>query len=153
MYTRATTSLTTAALLLAALTACASDDGDAAESKPSSSAAVPSAKESADPPRDDAAELSDAVGYYTKAYFEGDTDTAYRALSQRCRAQITPEAHGAVVTQAAKDYGPDHEAADIGANLLGDTASVSYKVTGLPKFDKKEQPWTWEDDAWKYDAC
>jgi hypothetical protein len=153
VYTRVTVTLTTAALLLATLTACASGDGDTAEDKPSSSAGSPSAEGSAVPPRDDAAELSEAVMTYTKAYFEGDADTAYGILSERCRAEIPPEAYSAATGQAAKDYGPDHEAVDIGANVSGETAHVSYQVTGLPKFDKKAQPWTWEGDAWKYDAC
>ncbi|MET9593089.1 hypothetical protein ABZY45_19365 [Streptomyces sp. NPDC006516] len=153
MYTRAAATLTTAALLLAPLTSCASGDDDSAVDRPSSSAASSSAEESVEPPRDVAAELSEAVASYTKAYFEGDVGTAYGALSERCRAEITPEAYSAVVGQATKDYGPDHEAADIGASVSGDSARVSYKVTGLPKFDKKAQPWTWEGDAWTYDAC
>ncbi|MGY0067706.1 hypothetical protein ACWZEH_12940 [Streptomyces sp. QTS137] len=158
MHTRAT--ITTAVLLLAALTACSSsDDGDtsadpkptapAATSTPSSSAA----EESSAPAADDTAVLEDAVKAYTEAYFAGEASTAHRMLSERCRKEINPLVYGEVVRQAKKDYGPDHPATDVTAEVSGDMARVSYKIEGLPKLDQEAQPWAREGGAWKYDAC
>ncbi|GGS81898.1 hypothetical protein [Streptomyces griseoviridis] len=153
MRTRAT--ITTAALLLAALTACSSgDDGstDAAPPAASSSASTPAAAESSAPPADDA-ELTKAVEDYTAAYFAGEASTAYGMLSERCQKKANELVFGATVDQAAKEYGPDHAATDVQAEVSGDMARVSYRVEGLPKFDQDAQPWTLEGGAWKYDAC
>lgn len=147
MRTRAT--ITLAATLLA-LTACSSNnEADA----PAASSPAAEQEPSTTPTPADAAELTAAVQAYTAAYFKGDADEAYGALSERCRGKVTPEAYGAVVKQAAADYGPDHPATDVQAEVSGKLARVTYKVAGLPKFDQQAQPWTREGDAWKYDAC
>ncbi|MFF7073825.1 hypothetical protein [Streptomyces pseudovenezuelae] len=57
------------------------------------------------------------------------------------------------MVQTAKDYGSDHPATDVRATVSGEMDRVSYKVTGLPKFDQQGQPWTVEGGAWKYDVC
>ncbi|MDQ1045148.1 hypothetical protein [Streptomyces sp. V4I2] len=151
MRTRATT-LTATALLVTALTACSSseDNGDDAAAD-SSSASSPAAEESSAPGDDGA--LQQAVEDYTTAYFDGDDDTAYEALSERCQGKITPEAYTAVIEQAAADHGDGHPATDVQAEVSGDLARVSYKVEGLPKFDQESQPWAREGGDWKYDAC
>lgn len=148
MRTRAT--ITTAVLLLAALTACSSSDD-----KPTASDSSPADAEQTTsvPAEHEADDLKAAVGVYTGAYFEGDADTAYGMLSKRCQGKVTPEAYGAVVKQAAQDYGSDHPATDVQAEVSGKLARVSYKVKGLPKLDQQAQPWALEGDAWKYDAC
>lgn len=147
MRTRAT--ITLAALLLAALTACSSDDDKT--DAPSSS---PTAEEpSTTPTPADAAELAAAVKAYTAAYFKGDAKTAYRVLSKRCAGKVDESVYAATVKQAAAEYGPDHAATDVQADVSGTLARVSYKVAGLPKFDQEAQPWTREGGAWKYDAC
>ncbi|MFF9205131.1 hypothetical protein ACF1AE_25585 [Streptomyces sp. NPDC014986] len=148
MRTRATTTL--AALLLAALTACSSgDDAPAA-----SDSGTPVAESTTAVPKEhEADDLTAAVQVYTAAYFEGDADTAYGMLSERCRGKINELMYGATVEQTAKEYGPDHPATDVQADVSGELARVSYKVEGLPKFDQQAQPWTLEDGAWKYDAC
>lgn len=159
MRTRTTTlALATAALL--ALTGCSSSDGSD-DAAPSPSAPTPSAPATTDGPADPsptptsaaASDLEQAVKAYTDAYFGGDADTAYAALSERCAGEVTPELYGAIVDQAATDYGDGHPATDVQADVSGDLARVSYRVEGLPKFDQKAQPWTREGDAWKYDAC
>lgn len=153
MRIRAT--ITLAAALLA-LTACTSstDDGDSA---PEPSSAPPTTAEQQEPSTTptpaDAAELTAAVQAYTAAYFEGDAEAAYGALSERCQGKVTAEAYGAVVEQAKADYGPDQAATDVQADVSGTLARVTYRVEGLPKFDQKQQPWTREGDDWKYDAC
>ena len=148
MRTRAT--ITLAAALLLPLTACSSSDDGAAE--PGSSA-TSEQQPSTTPTPADAAELTAAVQAYTAAYFKGDTDKAYGALTDRCQGKVTPEAYGAVVKKFAADYGPDHPATDVQADVSGSLARVTYKVKGLPKLDQKQQPWAREGGAWKYDAC
>lgn len=142
---------TTAAALLLALTACSSSDDDKA-AEPST---APSRVEqpSTTPTPAEAAALEGAVKAYTVAYFKGDTDATYATLSKRCQGKVTPEVYGAVVKQAAADYGNGHPATDVQANVSGTLARVSYKVAGLPKFDQQAQPWTREGGDWKYDAC
>jgi Flp pilus assembly protein TadD len=149
MRTRAITTLTAAALLLA-LTACSSNDdtpaaSDSGSPAPEQTTEVPAAHEADD--------LKAAVAVYTAAYFDGNADTAYGMLSARCSKKISPTAYASVVEQAKKDYGPDHPATDVQADVSGKLARVSYKVKGLPKFDQQAQPWALEGDSWKFDAC
>jgi hypothetical protein len=149
MRIRAT--ITLAAALLLPLTACSSSSDDAGA--PASSSPAAEQKPSTTPTPADAAELTAAVQAYTAAYFKGDTDQAYDALSKRCQSKVTPEAYGAVVKKFAADYGPDHPATDVQADVSGELARVTYKVKGLPKLDQQAQPWAREGGAWKYDAC
>lgn len=149
-----TATLTTAAALLLALTACSSGSDDPADPAPSSPTATveqPSTTPT-NTPAADAASLERNVSMYTSLYF-GGTDAGYAFLSKRCKGKISAEAYAAVVKQAAADYGPDHAATDVKAEVSGELARVSYKVKGLPKFDQQAQPWALEGDAWKYDAC
>ncbi|MFI9339982.1 hypothetical protein ACIG0D_01700 [Streptomyces sp. NPDC052773] len=150
MRTRTTTVAALAAALLT-LTACSSSGEDAA---PATDSGTPSPEPTVSVPAEhEADDLEAAVAVYTSAYFAGDADTAYGMLSERCQGKIGPEAYSAVVEQAKADYGPDHPATDVQAEVSGKLARVSYKVKGLPKFDQQAQPWTLEGDAWKYDAC
>lgn len=150
MRTRITTVLASASLL-ATLTACSSssDDADKATA-PASSTARAEQPTTPAPAADDG--LEKAVFTYTAAYFEGDADTAYAALTKRCKGKISPEAYAAVVKQAHADYGEQHVTSFTADQVQGDLARVSYKV-GLPKFDQTGQPWAREGGAWKYDAC
>lgn len=152
------TTIPAAAVLLLALTACGSDDpADEPAADAGTTSAPTEDKPAEDKPADDsagdAAALQTAVEDYTNAYFKGDADTAYQMLSKRCAGQISPGAYEAVVTQAATDFGPDHPATDVQADVSGDLARVSYKVKGLPRFDQQSQPWAREGGAWRYDAC
>ncbi|OQR63576.1 hypothetical protein B6E66_13095 [Streptomyces maremycinicus] len=148
MRTRAT--IATAALLLAALTACSSSGDAPAASDSGKPAAEPTVSVPAEHEGDD---LQAAVAVYTAAYFAGDSDTAYAMLSARCAKEITKDAYAGVVRQAKTDYGPDHLATDVRAEVSGDLGRATYKVEGLPKFDRTKQPWALEEGAWKYDAC
>ncbi|MFF5801608.1 hypothetical protein [Streptomyces albogriseolus] len=162
---RTTITLAASALLLAVLTGCSSSDDDAAPgstASPSAPAVTQEPGNSTPPeetsdatgePTDGTAELEQAVRAYTDAYFGGEASTAHRMLSERCRKDINELVFGASVKQAAEEYGPDHPATDVQAEVSGDLARVSYKVQGLPKFDQQAQPWTLEGGAWKYDAC
>ena len=76
----------------------------------------------------------------------------FRQKLYRC-AKVTPEAYAGVVKKFAADYGPDHPATGVQAEVSGKLARVTYKVEGLPKFDQQAQPWAREGGAWKYDAC
>ncbi|MER6103608.1 hypothetical protein ABT115_15120 [Streptomyces sp. NPDC001832] len=130
---RTTTSLLAAAVALTGLTACSgSSDDDKATSSSGPETAVTT---------------------YTAAYFKGDATTAYEALSKRCKGKIGPDAYAGVVKQASTEYGTDHPATDVQADVSGDMARVTYKVKGLPKFDQEAQPWAREGGAWRYDAC
>lgn len=144
MNHRSTAAALIAAGLLAALTACgSSDDNKAAAPAPSAST-----------PADDGADaLTAAVQAYTAAYFKGDADAAYAALSARCTGKISKAQYEGVVAQAAAEYGPDHPATDITADVSGDLARVTYSVKGLPKFAQQDQPWAREGGTWHYDAC
>ncbi len=147
MHTRTRAAVATTTLLLtslAALTACSSSDGGTpADSEPTIS--VPAEHQGDD--------LEAAVAVYTASYFAGDADTAYGMLSARCAEETTKDAYPAVVKRAAADHGADHPLTDLRAEVSGTTGHATYKVTGLPEFDKKAQPWTLEDGAWKYDDC
>ncbi|GGS11767.1 hypothetical protein GCM10010269_58750 [Streptomyces humidus] len=151
MRTRVT--IVTAALLLAALTACSSsgsgDDGPAADDSGAPvdepTVSVPAAHQGDD--------LKAAVAVYTAAYFAGDADTAYSMLSTRCAKKVAKGSYADVVKQASAEHGEDHAVSDVQAEVSGMTGRATYKVTGLPEFDRKAQPWALEGDAWKYDAC
>ncbi|WP_314220724.1 hypothetical protein [Streptomyces zaehneri] len=147
---RTSATIATAALLLAVLTACSSSEKTPAASDSGTPAAEPTVSVPADHEGDD---LKAAVAVYTASYFAADTDTAYAMLSARCAKEITKDAYAGVVRQAKTDYGPDHAATDVQADVSGDLGRATYKVEGLPKFDQTKQPWTLEGDAWKYDAC
>ncbi|MEU7381536.1 hypothetical protein AB0A91_16340 [Streptomyces sp. NPDC042207] len=155
MRTRTATATLAAIAALAALTACSSNSSDGSDdAKPSRPATTTEAEQPATTTAPDGtAELAAAVQDYTAAYFKGDAKTAYAALSKRCAGRIDEDMYAATVEQAKADYGPDHPATDVKADVSGDLARVSYKVKGLPKFDQQAQPWTREGDAWKYDAC
>ncbi|WP_328902305.1 hypothetical protein OHR86_22455 [Streptomyces sp. NBC_00441] len=144
-----TTAALLAAGLLATLTACGSSDDD----KPAAASSAPSASTASAPADGGTDALARAVQAYTDAYFKGDADAAYGALSARCAKEITKAVYEGVVKQAATEYGPEHPATEVTAKVSGDLARVTYKVTGLPKFDQQAQPWAREDGAWRYDAC
>lgn len=148
MRTRATITLATAAALLA-LTGCSSSDDDAKPSTAPATAEEPSIT----PTPADAAVLEGAVKAYTTAYFKGDAKTGYAALSKRCKGQVDESLYAAELKEAAADYGPDHPATSVQAEVSGTLARVTYKVAGLPKFDQESQPWAREGGTWKYDAC
>ncbi|MFJ1698175.1 hypothetical protein ACIOHC_24170 [Streptomyces sp. NPDC088252] len=149
MYTRATIAVLAAALLT--LTACSSSNDD----KPTaaSSSSEPSTKQPTTPSLGTEDGPEEAVIAYTAAYFKGDATTAYEILSKRCQGKVGLDAYAGVVKQAAADYGNDHPATNVKANVSGDMARVTYKVNGLPKFDQEAQPWAREGGAWRYDAC
>ncbi|MGW1780379.1 hypothetical protein ACWCQQ_14730 [Streptomyces sp. NPDC002143] len=148
MRIRAAVALTAALLALAA---CSSSGDDPA---PAGDSGTPAAEPTVSVPAEhEADDLKAAVAVYTAAYFAADADTAYGMLSTRCAERTTKDAYADVVEQANADYGDDHPATDITAQVSGTLARVAYKVQGLPKFDQQAQPWTLEGDAWKYDAC
>ncbi|MDT0472993.1 hypothetical protein RM863_12750 [Streptomyces sp. DSM 41014] len=159
--TTALLAVTGAALLT--LTACSSSDDDTAGTpsrtpSPSRTSSVPepsgtSAEPTTTADEDGSAALTAAVKAYTSAYFKGDAKAAYGALSKRCTGKIDETAYGATVKAATADYGPDHPATDVQTDVSGKLARVTYKVKGLPRFDQEAQPWTLEDNSWKYDAC
>jgi type IV pilus biogenesis protein CpaD/CtpE len=155
-----TITLATAAVLLT-LAGCSSSNDDAAPtssgtpapSAPATSSQPTQPAPSTQPTTGDTAALEQAVAEYTDAYFAGKASTAHHMLSERCRGKINELLYGTVVKQAAKNYGPDHPATGIKAEVSGDMARVSYKIKGLPKLDQAQQPWVREGGAWKYDAC
>ncbi|MEU1042180.1 hypothetical protein ACFYP4_08265 [Streptomyces sp. NPDC005551] len=146
---RTTTAITLTAAALLALTACSSSEesSDAAPTKNDSASSPGNAR------TDDDSGVQEAVEDYTDAYFEGDADSAYDTLSQRCQKTVALEDYQALVEQASADYGDGHPAAGVTAKVSGGMARVSYKVEGLPKFDQHGQPWVMEGGDWKYDAC
>ncbi|MEW2127091.1 hypothetical protein AB0891_25565 [Streptomyces sp. NPDC007259] len=152
MNTRTTAALI-AAGLLATLTACGNDDDKPATPEPSASAPATETPAASTPADDGTDALTAAVTAYTAAYFKGDADTAYSALSARCAGKITAAQYEGVVKQAATEYGPDHPATNITADVSGDLARVTYAVKGLPKFNQDGQPWAREGGTWRYDAC
>ncbi|MEV5659810.1 hypothetical protein [Streptomyces flaveolus] len=152
MRTRATITLA-AALLVATAAGCSSSD-DSEDAAPASSSSSSSPADSSAPAAGhDTAELTAAVEAYTAAYFKGEADAAHAMLSARCAERYPAEQYAAIIKQAAADYGPDHPATDVQADVSGDMARVTYKVQGLPKLDQQAQPWAREGGAWKYDAC
>ncbi|MFJ2515597.1 hypothetical protein ACIPEL_36270 [Streptomyces griseoviridis] len=164
MRTTTTAVLAVTAAALLTLTACSSseDEGSAGTPtrtpSPSRTSSVPEPSGTPAEPtntadEDGTAALTSAVKAYTAAYFKGDATAAYGALSKRCQGKIDETAYGATVKAATADYGPDHPATDVQTDVSGKLARVTYKVKGLPRFDQEAQPWTLEDNSWKYDAC
>lgn len=148
------TAILTAAVLAAALAACGSSDDKTAPAAASPTAPAAQTSTPAAPAADDGtAALEKAVTAYTAAYFAADTDAAYSALSARCTGKISKAQYEAIVEQAKTDYGPDHPATNVHAQVSGQLARVTYKVKGLPKFDQTDQPWARENGTWHYDAC
>jgi hypothetical protein len=151
MRTRTTTTTLAAALLLAALTACSSGDDSAA---PASDSSPANAEQTTTVPAEhEADDLKAAVQVYTAAYFEADVDTAWGMLSERCKGELNRIVYEEQLKAAKADYGPDHPATDVKVEVSGELARVTYGVKGLPMLDQTKQPWTLEDNAWKYDAC
>lgn len=146
-----TTAAITASLLAVTLTACgSSDDKPAAPTSATTAAQSPTTPAA---PADDTSALEKAVTAYTAAYFAPDPDTAHGLLSARCKTKMPKATLSGVLAQAATDYGPDHPATNVQAQVSGDLARVTYKVKGLPKFDQQAQPWALENGQWRYDAC
>ncbi|MGQ4333147.1 hypothetical protein [Streptomyces hayashii] len=145
--------IATGALLLAALTACSSSTSDDSAPAANDSGAPVAEPTVSVPAAHQGDDLQAAVAVYTAAYFAGDADTAYSMLSTRCAKKVAKGAYADVVKRASADYGEDHAVSDVQAQVSGTTGRATYKVTGLPKFDRKSQPWALEGDAWKYDAC
>ncbi|MET7600878.1 hypothetical protein ACWERY_38075 [Streptomyces sp. NPDC004082] len=153
---RTTTALLAAAALLA-LTGCSSsDEGTATPTKtpsPAPTKSQPGHTPSPVPSSDEARELEQAVKDYTAAYFKAEASTAHRMLSERCRKEINPLVYGDMLRLAKKEFGSDHRATDVKAEVSGKLARVSYKVSGLTKYHQDAQPWAREGGMWKYDAC
>jgi hypothetical protein len=151
---RTTAALLAAAALLA-LTGCSSsDEGDATLTKtpsPAPTKSQPSATPS--PVPSSVGELERAVKDYTAAYFNAKASTAHRMLSERCRKEINPLVYGDMLRLAKKEFGSDHRATDVKAEVSGKLARVSYRVSGLTKYRQHAQPWAREGGVWKYDAC
>ncbi|MCF4136784.1 hypothetical protein L1856_07810 [Streptomyces sp. Tue 6430] len=136
---------------LLALTACSSGKEDGASA--SDSGPADAERTVAVPEEHEGDDLEAAAAVYTSAYFAGDAGTAYGMLSARCREETGADAYAALVKRANADHGPDHPATDVRAEVSGKLGRVSYKVQGLPEFDRRAQPWALEDGGWKYDAC
>jgi hypothetical protein len=151
---RTTAALLAAAALLA-LTGCSSsDEGDATPTKtpsPAPTKSQPSATPS--PVPSSVGELERAVKDYTAAYFNAEASTAHRMLSERCRKEINPLVYGDMLRLAKKEFGSDHRATDVKAEVSGKLARVSYRVSGLAKYRQDAEPWAREGGVWKYDAC
>lgn len=90
---------------------------------------------------------------YTGACFAGHSMVAWEMLSTRCEGETAPEVYSAAAEKAAADYGSGHTVTDVQAEVSGALGRVSYKVQGLPKFDRTKQPWTREGGVRTYDAC
>lgn len=96
--------------------------------------------------------LEQAVGDYTLAFAEGDTDTAWSMVSERCRETVPEREHRASVAMAGELY-PGMRAEDIRVEIDGDEGRASYG-TGVEDIGTyNEQPWRFESGGWRWDAC
>jgi hypothetical protein len=147
---RHTTAAAIAAGLLLALTACSSSDTD----KPKIETTTAPTKAADPKPADDPkADLEKAVRAYSDAYFATDTATAYGMLSTRCRGEVTQAAYGQSIAAATKAYGKTHTIKSLTVDQMsGDMARVTYTYDATV-LDQKQQPWTREGGAWRWDAC
>ncbi|MEU8779627.1 hypothetical protein [Streptomyces sp. NPDC048606] len=152
----------TAVLLAAALLGLTACDGDpAAAPAPATPSASPTPDAgrpavpapSAPPDALAAGDLERVVREYSGHYFAGEGASAYVFLSARCRVAAGDAAAFAdTIGRAAREYGPQEIATLTVDRIAGDTARVTYTYA-VPGLDRKEQPWTREGGAWKYDAC
>lgn len=92
-----------------------------------------------------------AVADYTEAFANGDADRAWSLVSERCHDEIDEDDYKATVRNAGEFY-PDMTANDISADVDGDNAAVSYRVTELD-VEYSDQPWVFESEGWHYDDC
>jgi hypothetical protein len=145
MRTPHTTAAALATAALLALTGCStSSEPDTTPDTDTSSQADPQAAERA--------ALEKSVRDYTHALFGGDGPTGYKLVSNRCKQEMTAESFNAMADQGHHEHGQLEIKTISVDEISGNLARVSYGV-GVPKFERKAQPWTREDGTWKWDAC
>ncbi|GHI91710.1 hypothetical protein [Streptomyces olivaceus] len=125
------------ALGVAALTGCSSPADDTDNNKSTAS-------------KQEAA-LEKSVRAYTKALFGGDP-SGYDYISVRCREELSEDQFAALAKQAHTDQGSLEIKNFKVDQMSGDLARVDYGV-GVPKFERKGQPWVREVGVWRWDAC
>lgn len=97
--------------------------------------------------------IEDAVITYTRAFGQGDADTAWNLVSARCQADLARTQYTAAVTEAGRLY-PDLDVTDITAAVDGQNAAVTYSTTAADDgIAYVGQPWVVEDGGWRWDAC
>lgn len=135
-----------AALLCLALSACSQDAGGGSDRGSDERAA------SSAPANGGKVALEKAVRAYSAAYFQANAAVAWPMLSPRCRRETSPETYRDRMTAAAEKYGPQ-KITRLDVEVSGDMARVTYKYAPDPTLSSWRQPWSYEEGAWKRDAC
>jgi len=89
------------------------------------------------------------------AFYTGDGDTAWNAVSQRCQEVVDRDFHRDAVTDLTLSA-PRSTVADISTVVEGDRAAVTYYVfdeAGVLFAPYFAQPWSFADGTWFWDAC
>jgi hypothetical protein len=134
-----------AILMLAGCTAASSSEGsDASFSSPAIS---PSAS-----PGASAQALEAAARAYSAAYLSGNADAAWRFLSGRCQSRLGRTQFDAVVTIAHTTYADARFQTFKVDQLSGSLARVTYTFDSH-ELDQSQEPWVFEDGAWRDDDC
>jgi hypothetical protein len=95
--------------------------------------------------------LEQAVRSYSAAFLSRQGEKAAGMLSARCS---TPALHAQIVQASAAApalYGQARLVA-VQPTIDGDHAKVTYRFD-QPAIDQENQPWAWENGAWRYDQC
>lgn len=94
----------------------------------------------------------EAVVAYTEAFGLGDIEQVLATISERCQ-DIVPEAAFSGSVDYYAVLNPELTAYDVTSTIDGNRAAVSYLITDpeAPPYDG--QPWLFENDAWRWDAC
>ena len=93
--------------------------------------------------------LEQAVRSYSAAFLSGQGVKAAGMLSARC-AVLKPQVVQAAAAAPAL-YG-SAKLVSVAPTVDGERGSVTYRFD-QPAIDQENQPWVWEDGAWRYDQC
>lgn len=142
--------------LSAAVASCSSGAGSKPSEKTITVTQTPQAATS--PPRPSThpkalPRIREAVQGYSDAFLQGDADSAWAYLTDRCQGSITEVQYGATVTSAGARYGAALPFAGWRASIHGVKALVTYTYASAPELDQTAQEWTFDGASWLYDAC
>ncbi len=141
-----------AVLLAPVIVACSSDsESDDPTTDTSADSTVPAtASDEGLAAQQDA--LKDAVVAYSDAFLAGQSDDAWALLSSRCRDRLSEPEFDSLVEQGAAQYGDASlESLEV-TSFAGELARVSYTYSESV-INQTDEPWGFEDGAWRNDDC
>jgi hypothetical protein len=98
------------------------------------------------------AAFEQSVMSYAKAFGLGDTDGAWATVSKRCQG-IVPESEYRAAVASAGELNKGMTATDVVVEIDGDQGRATYSITEDDIGPYDQQPWRFEDGAWRWDDC